>query len=196
VINKRKDPQMSDLHPDDLDLVERRLRESRPVATDSALTRARLTAMPDEPSPRRVTTSGRRRTRVAIAGMLAGGVLMSGGGAALGISGINDNGSPAAAQYVQPTTSTNEVLGTQTTPSTETETPTTETEDPGTGAGDPGTETTAPDVINEAQPARQVQATSAEKELPFTGLAAIPIIVSGIALLVAGAVLRRRSATV
>jgi hypothetical protein len=174
---------------DDFEVVERRLRDARPQATDAAINRARLMAAPaDAPAPRRARTSARGRTRVAIAGLLASGLLMSGGGAALGISGINSNGSAGAAQYVGPTTGTNEVLGTTSTVPTVTE--------PGSGGttktptSEPGSSGVLGEVV---QPSRQVAASSSEKELPFTGLAAIPVIMAGVALLGAGLVLRSRS---
>ena len=173
---------------EDFEVVERRLRDARPEATDSALTRARLVAAPaDAPVPRRARTTARGRTRVAIAGLLASGLLMSGGGAALGISGINSNGSAGVAQYVSNTTGTNEVLGTTSTVPTVTE--------PGSGGTTKTpTEPGSSGVLGETvQPSRQVAATSSEKELPFTGLAAIPVIMAGVALLGAGLVLRSRS---
>jgi LPXTG-motif cell wall-anchored protein len=42
------------------------------------------------------------------------------------------------------------------------------------------------------QPTRQVEATT-ESQLPFTGFAAIPVMLGGIALLTGGLVLRRRT---
>ena len=49
---------------------------------------------------------------------------------------------------------------------------------------------------NESQPARQVEAgaqASGEEQLPFTGFAAIPVLLGGVALLATGLVLRRRT---
>ena len=46
---------------------------------------------------------------------------------------------------------------------------------------------------NDVQPARQVEAGANNDELPFTGFAAIPVLIGGIALLSAGLVLRRRT---
>ena len=46
---------------------------------------------------------------------------------------------------------------------------------------------------NDVQPARQVEAGANDNDLPFTGFAAIPVLLGGIALLSAGLVLRRRT---
>ncbi len=46
---------------------------------------------------------------------------------------------------------------------------------------------------NNTQPARQVEAGANNSQLPFTGFAAIPVLLGGIALLSAGLVLRRRT---
>ena len=43
------------------------------------------------------------------------------------------------------------------------------------------------------QPSRQVEAGANDSNLPFTGFAAIPVLIGGIALLSAGLVLRRRT---
>ena len=52
---------------------------------------------------------------------------------------------------------------------------------------------TAPDTDTNTQPARQVEAGANNSSLPFTGFAAIPVLLGGIALLSAGLVLRRRT---
>jgi hypothetical protein len=120
------------------------------------------------------------RARVAIASLLATGMLMSGGGAALALSGESSHGNASAAGYSLATSAQPQVLGeTQGTTPTVASTPTT---------SDPGTQ--APQV----QGARQV-ASSNVKSLPFTGFAAIPIILLGIAMLGGGAWLRRRMVT-
>jgi hypothetical protein len=176
---------MPEQRHEDFETVERRLREARPQASEAALTRARLAAAAAEtPAPRRRHSFGLGRSRVAIAALLASGVLMSGGGAALAISGVNSSGSAGAAQYEQPTGG-NTVLG---------EPPTTPGDDtPGDGT-DPGTGSGNENVGEVVQPGRQVTAASGEKQLPFTGLAALPIIMAGVVLLTAGAVMRTRAA--
>ena len=50
----------------------------------------------------------------------------------------------------------------------------------------------APAEEESTQPTRQVEATT-ESQLPFTGFAAIPVMLGGIALLTGGLVLRRRT---
>ena len=47
---------------------------------------------------------------------------------------------------------------------------------------------------DETTPARELEAVTRDGELPFTGLAAIPILIAGIVALTAGLVLRRRTA--
>ena len=58
--------------------------------------------------------------------------------------------------------------------------------------------TAAPAGRDGTQPARQVEAgaqgTGGEEQLPFTGFAAIPILLGGVALLTSGLVLRKRAA--
>jgi hypothetical protein len=105
---------------------------------------------------------------------------MSGGGAALALSGESSHGSASSAGYSAPNTAQPEVLG-----ATQGVTPGSSSSDPGTG-----TSASAPQV----QGARQT-ASSGVNSLPFTGFAAIPIILAGIAMLCGGAWLRRRSST-
>jgi hypothetical protein len=125
------------------------------------------------------------RARLAIASLLASGVIMSGGGAALALSGDSSQGNVAAVEDTLGTVSP-QVLG--------------ETQ----GA----TPNVSPQVLGETQgatpttgtQATQVQATqqaasSGTKSLPFTGFAAVPIILAGIAMLGGGAWLRRRLQT-
>ena len=115
------------------------------------------------------------RTRLAITATLAIGILMSGTGAGLAVSGIAGSGSAGSEQYPQVVTPqetpTGDVLGEQ--PS---EGPV--ADEDGEAPGD------------EAQPTRQVAAPD-DDELPFTGLAAVPLLLAGIGLVVLGVVLRR-----
>jgi hypothetical protein len=107
------------------------------------------------------------RSRLVITTVLVLGVLMSGAGAGLAVSGVSDNGSSGSAQYSR---DTNTVL-----PTTEANTPN------GTTAEN-----------SPAQATRQVE--SNQSSLPFTGYAAIPVLLAGVGLLAAGVVMRRRVA--
>ncbi|MFL5885348.1 MAG: hypothetical protein ACJ77M_09785 [Thermoleophilaceae bacterium] len=124
------------------------------------------------------------RARIALVSVLVGGVMMSGTGAALALSGESSHGNASAAGYSAPITQSTQpqVLG-----ETQGTTPTTTTE-PTTSS----TPTSTQPV--QVQGVRQV-ASSNVKSLPFTGLAAIPIILLGVAMMAGGALLRRRLAT-
>ena len=122
------------------------------------------------------------RSRLAIIAMLVFGGLLSTGGGALAISGFaSQQGNAAQGQYggVQGEEDEGDqgVLG--------------EDDDSGGGTAPAGGD-------NGTQPARQVEAgaqgTGGEEQLPFTGFAAIPILLGGVALLASGLVLRNRSA--
>ena len=132
------------------------------------------------------------RSRLAIIAMLVFGGLLSTGGGALAVSGFTSQQDNAAAGQYGPSTDVQGdegdqgdqgVLG--------------EDESGGPAAGTEDTPAGGED--NAVQPARQVeagvQATGGEEQLPFTGFAAIPILLGGVALLTTGLVLRRRSST-
>jgi hypothetical protein len=108
------------------------------------------------------------RSRLAITSVLVVGVLMSGAGAGLAVSGVSGSGSSGDAQYPTESTDTQTVL------------PTTET--------NPPTDTTE---TNPAQETRQVSSNDSS-QLPFTGYAAIPVLLIGLSLLGVGVVMRRR----
>lgn len=179
---------MPDTQPD-LQPISDRLREERPT----------LTALEQDTIKRRVMGRARKpqggsllRARLAIVSALVVGLLMTMGGTGLAISGFTDQ-SPAQNQYGTPAPVT-EVLG-------ETET--------GTTPGDTAPEDTppedtavpedtgsAPEVApqeRELQPARQVEVSGDEGTLPFTGFAALPILLGGVALLSAGVLMHRRA---
>ena len=169
------------------DDVIRLLREGRPQATEMELDQIKQRAR------RQAADDSRRKqsmkSRLAIVAMVAFGMLFSTAGAGLAVSGISSNTDNASvAQYgaVTPTPTPEEggVL------------PAEETHNAPSGGVSPAEETspsesggTAPE---QAQPARQVEATTAS-QLPFTGFAAIPVMLGGIALLTGGLVLRRRT---
>ena len=139
------------------------------------------------------------RSRISIVTMLVLGAFLTLGGAALSFSGPSASRNAATAQYGHHHHHHNnndndnnndnnnndegEVLGTsQAAP------PATST--PGPSQGVLG-ETARPTAETQpAQAARQIQSTGA-RELPFTGYAAIPIMVVGLALLALGLLMRR-----
>ena len=113
------------------------------------------------------------KSRLTILAMLVAGILLSTTGAGLAISGNSSRGDAGIAQYGTPTptaTPQGDVLG----------------EEESGGSGN------APAASEETQPARQVEASG--NSLPFTGYAALPILLGGVALLTTGLVLRRRTA--
>lgn len=148
------------------------------------------------------------KTRTSILAMLASGILLSSSGAALGISGLAGGPSAGNAQYsVQPEVAGEQQQGGQAKgeqPAAGGSLPTVlgETVEgegaPGGGAG-PG-ETGASGVAGVtagasrdavAQPT--AQRSLDDSTLPFTGFAAIPMLLIGVALLGTGIVMRRRT---
>lgn len=112
---------------------------------------------------------------------------MSGGGAALGVSALTTTNDASVAQYGAPPAGA--VQGERETRPTE----------PGArGAPDDGREILGervggdqPDARSFAQAPRQLASDSGDAELPFTGFAAIPMALFGLALLATGLALRR-----
>jgi hypothetical protein len=156
---------MTHLHDDDAALGER-LRNERPVVTALELDGLKRRIM-----SRRNAGSG--RTRIAVLAMLVFGFVFSGAGVGLAINGFADNDQAAVAQYGRG------VLGEG---------------ESGGGAGDDGTvipnSGTSDDNV---QQTRQVQQAGGANQLPFTGFAAIPVLLLGTGLLTAGFLVRRRS---
>ena len=162
------------LHDAELGPVINRLQAERPTA--SALELDLIKQRVRE----RVTRNARRsrrtefmRSRLAILSMLVLGMVLSTGGAGLAVSGFaSQHQNAAASQYGTPTPSGGNVLGEE-------------------GSGGPtenngGSPTT--------QPERQVESGAQRNgQLPFTGFAAIPVLLGGVALLGTGLVLRRRT---
>ena len=119
------------------------------------------------------------KSRMVILSMLVFGMLLSTAGAGLAVSGGGKNAS--VAQY-GPTSKppANDVLGDQDSGSG-----TSPSANNGGGGNSPS---------NAVQPSRQVEAgATTGSSLPFTGFAAVPILLGGIVLLSAGLVLRRRT---
>lgn len=220
----------SDPHrfPDDLQDVADLLRDSRPEATALELDGIKRQAITRVRKGR-----SSMKSRFAIMAMLVSGLLVSGTGAGLAVSGINGTNDASVMQYNERTTQTApcDANGDGTVDSTEDLNgarpgcadidvlPTNtsggddcDTNDDGVispseaaakGCGgvqgetdedsDEPASSPAPNRESGAQPTRQAEANGAD-ELPFTGFAAVPILIGGIALLASGLVLRRRTA--
>jgi hypothetical protein len=198
---------MSDHQSDhhELDELGDALRERRPPLTSDAYERVHDRVIARMPAPRRT-----RRTSIATALLLATGVLLSGGGASLAISGGASDTTAVRAQYVAPQPPASGV-GNVNAQGNGNAAPVTTTPEQGAVAGEQnsssptlGEQNNNPEsqggVAGEhaagevAEAPQQVVAASGGGELPFTGFAAIPIVVIGVLLIGAGALLRRRTA--
>lgn len=172
--------QNDDLQPD-LQPVIDMLRANRPEATALELdaVKQQVRARVANPARRRTRGNQLMKSRLVILTMLVLGMLLSTTGAGLAVSGLSGKNA-GIAEYSTPTGGGG-VLGDQ---------------DTGSGAPEEnnGGGGTAPnESSNDTQPARQVEAGANNSKLPFTGFAAIPVLLGGIALLSAGLVLRRRT---
>jgi hypothetical protein len=168
-------------HPDNEnhlaeDALERRLRSGRPELTAMQLdaikgnVRRRVGAGGLAPA-----TFGRSfmKSRFALTMILVLGLMMSGTGATIAITGASDSGSAGVAQYGGDNGDNGDEEGQE------------------QGNGNlAGQEQGGGD---DTQPAEQVAAQGDSGSLPFTGFLAIPLLVGGVALVGTGAVLRRRA---
>ncbi len=175
------DPRHSE-PPPELAQIARRLQEERPTLSGLELDQIKLQVERGAARPKTTFLSKQRRalmkSRMAITSMLVLGVFAGGTGTGLAVSGISDSGSAGKAQYKQDRPERPNVLGNE--------------EDDGGGGGN-----TDVAGVQESSGQDDVQATrqvsvQEEGSLPFTGLAAIPLILLGIGLLASGMVLRRR----
>jgi hypothetical protein len=176
------DDLQSDLQP-----VIDQLRANRPEATALELDaiKQRVRARSSQPARRRTTRRAQlMKSRIVILSMLVLGMLLSTAGAGLAVSGLAGQDNASTAQYGTSTpTGGGDVLG---------------DEDSGNNVlpedNNGGGNTSPEGNGNAVQPARQVEAgANTNSKLPFTGFAAVPVLLGGIALLSAGLVLRRRT---
>lgn len=181
------------------------LEQRRARLTDAELDHIHRRATASRPAaPRR--RSAAMRSRAAITSMLAAGFVMTGGGAALGVSALSETHSARAAQYgtagsgaagttVSPRADAGGVAGAGSAGTTGQG----DTVAGGAGtlggtagaAGAQGTssvESDAPAPLP-AQPVRQLE--TGESELPFTGYLAGFVLLAGLGTLAAGLTLRR-----
>jgi hypothetical protein len=177
-----------DLQPD-LQPVIDQLRANRPEATALELDaiKQRVRARSSQPARRRTTRRAQlMKSRLVILSMLVLGMLLSTAGAGLAVSGLAAQNNASTAQYGTPTPTPpggGNVLGDEDSGSN------VSPQENSGGGNRPG------GSGNAVQPARQVEAgaTTNTSGLPFTGFAAVPVLLGGIALLSAGLVLRRRT---
>jgi hypothetical protein len=192
----------------EFDDVIQRLEADRPQVTDRELDaiKQRVRRRAADPSRR----SQSMKSRFAILAMLVTGMLFSTAGAGLALSGGDNNAS--VAQYAEctptptPTTTTGgggTVGGSEQTGSVGGDVceeggvlPAEETH-PGSGSEESGPNSEESNVLpaeeSNTQPERQAAAAATTSQLPFTGFAAIPVLLGGLALLTGGLILRRRT---
>ena len=192
--------------PEDLQGIDAALRELRPELPEDrarsismrARNRARTSALQSNHSKE---TS--LRSRLAILTMLVLGFAFSGAGVGLAVTGLNTEGRSAADQQydrpaVNPTTAP---TLSPTAPTNEVEGDTDEGTNPGVAGesddqgdnGVAGAEDEGVAGVEDTQDTRQLAVEQGGEELPFTGFAAIPVLLMGLALLTGGFLLRRRS---
>jgi hypothetical protein len=188
--------------PPELDDVARRLRDSRPELDPLALDRVKQSVRARTARPARGGLPSRRLASTAV---LALGIMLSGSGATLAVSGISDNGSAGTAQYpgnvIGPTLGGDQVPGAGGVGGIQDDAAPEEQGAPGGGVGgiqdEPEGEGGVGGIQEDAPTARVQRdrqvAEDGGGELPFTGFAALPVLLAGIALLVAGMALRRRT---
>ena len=173
---------------DELQPVVDVLRASRPEmsAIELDAVKQRVHARVARQPGRRARSADLMKSRLAILATLVVGMLLSTTGASLAISGFaSSNDKASVAQYGPGTDKGGQgVLGEE------------ENSSPSPGGGTQGEENNGGGGGG-VQPARQVEAgaqgNGGEEQLPFTGFAAIPILLGGVALLATGLVLRRRA---
>jgi hypothetical protein len=191
----------NDVPPDLLETAHA-LEDHRPRMTDAEFARVKRRVAPRGPARTTGSTGGFMRSRLAIMAVLATGAVMSTGGAALGVSALSTDLTASSAQYgtsaaaTPSATGNSGVLGTSNSGGTTT-TPTgssgvkgAATSSPTGKSGVAGESTSAATPTAVAQAPRQLESSQGD-QLPFTGYAAIPLLLGGLVLLAIGLVLRR-----
>lgn len=156
--------------PAELGAVAERLEAERPrmapLELDAVKARAMRRARSGESRGVRRTKGVLMRSRLALVAIVAMGIIFSGTGATLAVSGLSSSDSAGSAQYRPAGDGGGEIVG-------------------GDGdLGDPGTVVRATEQV----------AAQGDGGLPLTGFAAIPLLIGGVGLLGAGVVIRRKTA--
>ena len=151
------------------------------------------------------------KSRLAILAMLVTGMLFSTAGAGLALSGGGSNASveqyaectPTPTGTVAPTDTQGGSQGTGNNgdvceeggvlPAEESHPGNNKTPATEEGGVSPAEETQSTPPAQSTQPERQAAAAAGTSQLPFTGFAAIPVLIGGLALLTGGLILRRRT---
>jgi hypothetical protein len=194
----------------EFDDVIQRLEADRPTVTDRELDaiKQRVRRRAADPSRR----SQSMKSRLAILAMLVTGMLFSTAGVGLALQGNGSNASveqyaectPTPTGTVQPTDTGStqqggvngdvcEEGGVLPAEATKTPSPSTGTESEEGGVLPAEESQPTPTPQAETQPERQEAAAAETSQLPFTGFAAIPVLLGGLALLTGGLILRRRT---
>ena len=183
--------------PEDLRGIDAALRDSRPelpadrLASVAARARSRARA---SVLAHVTTKESFLRSRIAITLMLVLGFGFSSAGVGMAVQGVATQDTSAAdAQYGLGQPDEQPTLGNQ-----PDQNEVADEVDEGTEVGGQNEEAAGNEVAGEqqAQPTQETRQLGAEEggeELPFTGFAAIPVLLMGLALLSAGFVLRRRA---
>ena len=173
-------PKDRDQTPADLAWVAERLEQERPTAGPLELDRMKLQVRSQARRGARSQAKGNLlKSRVAITAILMLGLVTGGTGTTLALEG--PTGDASQVQYPREAPPRDRVLGTQ---------------QGGEGSGDvQGTtqsDGTTPSGSGAVQVSQQVAATEgAKSSLPFTGLAAVPLIIVGLGLIMLGMMMYR-----
>jgi hypothetical protein len=173
------DTSSNDRFPPELQEVGDRLRASRPALTPLEAEDLKLRLKRRAGLGSANKRGSFMKSRLALTFVLVSGLLLTGGGGAVAVTGIAGDGNSGTAQYQT-------VGGQQGSGGS----------NGGQGGGSGGQvlgKSEQPAAPGAAQAGQQV-ASSGDDSLPFTGLLAIPMLAAGVGLLGAGAVMRRGAA--
>jgi hypothetical protein len=175
--------------PADLADTAKRLQAQRPHATEMELDRVKRLVLTR--TRRAPTTGGFMRTRLALLSILALGALFSTTGGALALSNLT--GSQSAGDAVYPENpGTGDVGGEEGSGGGGNTLGDSTDGDGGSGTAGESASGSTPDDALETAAQRE---SNEDGNLPFTGYAAIPLLLIGVGLLATGVVLRRRNSS-